>query len=360
MGFIGINETQLTISSRFHKDNNDYFLHYMLQKVFSINLFDLKTETNNDNIWDFLLIYLFPYYLKKAINQGLYKEYVRNNYNDANLKGAIDINRHLRENLPFKGVIAYSTREHTFDNKLTQLIRHTQEYIKSRNFATVLNNDKETREAVNLINFNTTTYNKQNRLKVIQNNIKYLNHPFYTEYEILRKICLQILRREGLNLEGKSQNKVYGILFDGAWLWEEYLNTLLKDKFNHPENKTGKYKEFLFENSQPIFPDFISKDSTIIVDAKYKHLKYSNDEYGRNDYYQLITYMYRFNSLSGYLIFPIDSKKTFIEKLIIKNTNGVVTKLGLAIPSDGFKDFNSFQNLINLSEIEIMKQFDCL
>lgn len=39
MGFIGRNSTQLTISSRFAKDeNNDYFLHYMLQKVFSINL----------------------------------------------------------------------------------------------------------------------------------------------------------------------------------------------------------------------------------------------------------------------------------------------------------------------------------
>ncbi len=39
MGFVGRNSSQLTISSRFAKDdNNDYFLHYMLQKVFSINL----------------------------------------------------------------------------------------------------------------------------------------------------------------------------------------------------------------------------------------------------------------------------------------------------------------------------------
>mgnify|MGYP005605658625 CR=1 FL=1 len=36
MGFIGINDTQLKIKSRFAKeDENDYFLHYMLQKVFS-------------------------------------------------------------------------------------------------------------------------------------------------------------------------------------------------------------------------------------------------------------------------------------------------------------------------------------
>ncbi len=28
LGFVGINDTQLTISSRFYPDGNDYFLHY--------------------------------------------------------------------------------------------------------------------------------------------------------------------------------------------------------------------------------------------------------------------------------------------------------------------------------------------
>ena len=41
MGFVGINNSEITIHSRFAKNNNDYFLHYMLQKVFSINMFDL-------------------------------------------------------------------------------------------------------------------------------------------------------------------------------------------------------------------------------------------------------------------------------------------------------------------------------
>ena len=49
MGFIGRNSTQLTISSRFAKDeNNDYFLHYMLQKVFSINLLKFDQTPNKE------------------------------------------------------------------------------------------------------------------------------------------------------------------------------------------------------------------------------------------------------------------------------------------------------------------------
>ncbi len=51
MGFIGIGDTQLKISSRFSDDDqNDYFLHYMLQKVFSINLFDWKHQDSDGEL----------------------------------------------------------------------------------------------------------------------------------------------------------------------------------------------------------------------------------------------------------------------------------------------------------------------
>ena len=74
MGFVGVNDTQLDIKSRFaQEDEEDYFLHYILQKVFAINLFDIKHTTNEQRVFDFLL-YLFPYYLKKAIAQGLFKK----------------------------------------------------------------------------------------------------------------------------------------------------------------------------------------------------------------------------------------------------------------------------------------------
>ena len=96
MGFIGRNSTQLTISSRFAKDdNNDYFLHYMLQKVFSINLLKFDQTPNKENIWDFLL-YLFPYYLKKAYSQGIYKAYRKESYNVQSMFHLTDNNHILK------------------------------------------------------------------------------------------------------------------------------------------------------------------------------------------------------------------------------------------------------------------------
>ena len=82
MGFVGVNETSLSIHSRFtHKKADgevdtsslDYFLYYMLQKVFSINVFSLEHASSlEDRMLDFLL-FLFPTMLGNAMSQGLYR-----------------------------------------------------------------------------------------------------------------------------------------------------------------------------------------------------------------------------------------------------------------------------------------------
>lgn len=313
MGFVGVNDTQLDIKSRFAKvDEDDYFLHYMLQKVFSINLFDIKHTTRQEDIFDFLL-YLFPHFLKKALAQGLFKKYRRFEYNDANIRGPIDVNRHIRENIPFRGTVAYSTREHSYDNEVTQLVRHTIEYIRTKEFgANILNNDPETKNCVMQINLATQSYNVRERVKVINQNLRPIRHPYYSAYTDLQNLCLRILRHESLKY-GQEKGKVYGVLFDGAWLWEEYLNTILKPcGFKHPENKSHKgglkmfqkdaENEAISKNSRKLYPDFW-KDN-FILDAKYKHL---NAGVGREDLYQVVTYMYCKKARHGGYVFPYES-----------------------------------------------------
>lgn len=360
MGFIGRNSTQLTISSRFAKDeNNDYFLHYMLQKVFAINLLKFDQTPNTENIWDFLL-YLFPYYLKKAYSQGIYKAYKKEEYNDTNVKGSIDVKRHLLMNIPFTGKIAYTTREHSYNNNLTQLIRHTIEHIRTHPYGSgVLTSDSELRDIVSKFIFVTNkTYNSNSRQKVITANFRPVTHPYFTEYSALQKICLKILRHEKITF-GKEKDRVYGLLFDGAWLWEEYLNTILKENFIHPENKTGKHSNLLFENFQPIYPDFISKEVPKSVgDAKYipldrQHSYSENSEKATSIYYKTIAYMYRFSSKNGFLIFP-KQDTSFFETYRIKETDGMLKKIGLAVPQTT-ETFKEYMKTMNENE-ETMRQ----
>ena len=361
MGFVGYNETEVTIQSRFSTGNNDYFLHYMLQKVYSINLFDLKHSSSNENIFDFL-IYLFPFYLKKAMRQGIYKEYKRKEYNNSNIKGAINIAQHLKSNLPFRGKVAYSSREQSYDNKVTQLIRHTIEFIKQHKLANnILSSDTETQQKVNEIIQLTPTFQNSNRISVINSNLRPMAHPYFSEYTDLQRICLQILRYEGLKY-GQEKNKIYGILFDGAWLWEEYTNTILKDcGFKHPRNDIFKGGINLFRTRGHYlrYPDFWKEG--FIIDAKYK--KMNNKTIGRDDMHQIISYMYVKQAKTGGFIYPFNGKnEASLEEEIghLNGYNGVVKKWNISIPF-GSSDFTDFCISMQNSEDkikEIIKEND--
>ncbi|MCC8120143.1 MAG: hypothetical protein LIP09_15560 [Bacteroidales bacterium] len=345
MGFVGVNDTSIAILSRFAKKGSDFFLHYMLTKIFALNVFNLSHSFDNETIFDFLL-YLFPWHLSEALSQGLFKTYRRFEYNDSRLRGPINVARHIKENNPFVGKVAYNTREHTFDNPVTQLVRHTIEYIKDHPFGNnILNGSQEIRNAVQSIIYSTPSYNNTDRQSVINENLKPVIHPFFTEYYDLQRLCLQILNQEGLKY-GSQKDKVFGVLFDGAWLWEEYLNTLLSPMgFKHPRNKTGEGRISLFQHGgYPRYPDFMK--GNCIIDAKYKRLKDSGID--RDDLHQIISYMYVEKATQGMVVYPsnIKTEKEIIG--ILRGYGGEFSKLGLLIPLAN--DITDFIQKINLEE----------
>ena len=348
MGFIGFGETKVRIHSRFAQGEDDYFLHYMLQKVFAINLFDLKYHADDESIFDFL-IYLFPAFLKRAIRQGLYKEYQTRTYNDPNIRGRIDVSRHIRQNTPFAGKVAYSTREYAYDNYVTQLIRHTIEFISNHPYGGgILQNDDLTNDAVTLIREATPTYSQNERRKVMNKNLRPLSHPYFSEYRHLQQLCMQILRYEEIKY-GRNEDEIYGVLFDGAWLWEEYLNTILKNQgYIHPQNKISKGRIYLFEDRTGVrYPDFYKDD--IVLDAKYKRyadMKLQNID--GDDLHQVITYMYILAARYGGLIVPRQHKQKDIVQTskILKGYGGRMNIYGLTVdsPAQNYKDYCTQMN----------------
>lgn len=302
VGFIGVNGKSISIHSRFSKNSReDFFLHYMISKVLCINIINLPHGTTDEQIFDFLL-FLFPKLLNEALMQGIYKEYQRNEYNDANVRGVIDINRHLKKNFPFNGRVTYRTREFSHDNPITELVRHTIEYLGKTIFGkTFLEKDEETRRNVAQIISATPHYSRQEREKVINCNLKAINHPYFSRYAPLQKLCLRILRHEKMKY-GKKENKIYGILFDVSYLWEEYIaSILIKQEFKHPNNRRGTGRIYLTkDNLYPRYPDFYREHDNIIIDAKYKRA------INRDDVHQMIAYIYRLKGLNGIFIQPSD------------------------------------------------------
>lgn len=163
---------------------------------------------------------------------------------------------------------------------------------------------------------------------------------------------------------GSGSRQIYGILFDGAWLWEEYINSLIKDVFYHPMNKSGNGAQRLFDgNVGLIYPDFISRNSEMrmIADAKYKPI----DNIGNRDYLQVLAYMFRFDAKTSYFLFPevgdfddlklrINRGSTYEENVSPRDDISII-KRGLKIPVD--PDYAGFVTRMEISEREFMRVF---
>ncbi len=341
MGFLGGENQRLVIESRFSRGERDYFFQYLLEKVLKIpNFINLQTSINQDDRLFSLMLFLFPIYLREAMRKGLFKTYIRRQYNDGNVRGSIDIARHIKTNTPFIGKAAYSQREYSYDNYLIELVRHTIEFIKGKNCGRIILST--VKDEVDQVIQATPEYRMNDRRKIIDINIKnVVRHAYYYEYRLLQQLCILILRNDK-HQYGNGTRNVYGILFDGAYLWEEYVNMLIGDVFYHPKNKTGYGTQRLFAgNLGLIYPDFIGKDEKkrTIADAKYKPL---NNISGK-DYLQLLAYMFRFDAKKGYYFYPeadlLDDLSLVLNKGITYENNVLprddisVVKCGLHIPN---------------------------
>jgi len=337
MGFIGFDNVQITIGSRFDTNTGqNYFLQYLLSKVFAINLNDLTTSAGNDNIWNFLLYLIFYNQLNKALRQGIFKTYIKKSYNNPQIKGSINIARHLKQNLPFRGNIAYDTKEFSYDNDLTQLIRHAIEFIISKGFdainSNIFNDIKLMREV-------TPSYSQTTRLDVIKQNYRPVHHPYFTEYEALRILALKILGHKTLSYH-QNNNEVYGILIDGAWLWEAYLHTILKNlTFKHPENDKGTGRVYMFKGyGGHLYPDFYSVKKQLVIDAKYKHLHRSIDN---KDLQQMVTYLHILQIPEGLFLYPDKENSGVHNSRILNGLGGKIGVYAFKVPqkTENYKDF---------------------
>lgn len=367
MGFLGCGSERLVIESRFAAKGEDYFFSYLLDRVLDIpNIISLDTDADQENKLFRLLLFLFPHYLQTAMRKGPFKTYVRNCYNDSHVKGTIDVARHIRKNIPFVGNVAYDQREYSYDNDLMELVRHTIEFIRQKPYG--YNLLAKVKGEVQLVVEATQNYRAHDRRKVIvENKNNVVRHAYYREYRALQQLCILILQHQKHQI-GTGSRQVYGILFDGAWLWEEYISTIIGDFFYHPMNKAGSGAQRLFAgNIGLIYPDFISKnrENRVIADAKYKPI----DNIGNRDYLQLLAYMFRFDAKSGFYFYPEAVGDT---NLLLKMNRGstyegdvsarndvTVIKHGLKIPNHT-PDYQCFVQEMQTAEQEFKKAIESL
>ena len=142
-------------------------------------------------------------------------------------------------------------------------------------------------------------------------------------------------------------------MFDGAWLWEEYLDTLLKSiGFEHPRNKTGEGRKYMFtDHTGACYPDFYCQE--MVLDAKYK----GYEDLGTvqtADLYQVISYMHILKLNHGGFVVPVSNDE---KQSVAKQLNGYGGKLsvfGMQVDQKS-PTFTCFANKMEAEESRLLE-----
>ena len=302
---------QVEVLSRFDKGEKNYFLNYLLSKAFDCALGAESVSAERSSLLEILLDIVFVRRLGEAVKAGLLRHYREFRNNDWNFKGSLDLARHIRENVPLMHGIAYRKREIDLDVPVNRMILKAALTVNRRHPA-FFEDYPDAADALRQLRMGVTEEHDLRTLLSRRDCREPVRHPFYREiWEPLRRIARMILEDEHWTLftnETTDEDEVSGIVFDGSWLWEEYIAKVLKTDFLHcgrGESADGQGLRVFVDGYARFYPDFLKKDRSCVLDAKYKR---SNPNGDRDDVHQVLCYLLLTGAKFGGLVFPPEDR----------------------------------------------------
>ena len=285
---------KISLSNDIIKDRK--MLIFMLSKCNKLSV-DIKELLNSNILNNSLLDILAKVYSKKLLNElqkGLYREYVSKEEALSIIKGKILISKSIKENTINKNKMNCKYDEFTEDNLFNAILKRAINVI----LFSIKNDDvkKELNIINNLFNDVSDIYISNNI--ILNYKLNRMNNRFLECFTLAKLILLNSSMDKSL---GKENG--FSILFEMNYLYEEYIEVLLKEAFNDTNisiNTQEKSRYLLWNtlkerNEIALKPDIvIYKDNKpkIIIDTKWKSSSINNREiYSQSDIYQMYAYI---------------------------------------------------------------------
>ena len=301
---------QVEILSRFDSGNNNYFLNYLLSKALDVAIGSETVVAQRASVLDLLLDVVFVRRFGEAAKYGLLRQYRTLRNNDWNFKGRLDVSRHLRENQPIPHGVAYVNREIDLDVPVNRMLLHAAMIVRRRR-PDLFDGNGDAMDALRILRTAIPDPDDLRTVLACRDCRESITHPFYREvWEPLRQIARMILEDEKWQLfQENAEEEVSGVVFDGAWLWEEYLATVLSGcGYEHCVRDQGESNKFMSLKNEnnghkvaPMYPDFVRKENdryVALADAKYKRFLQ------RDDRLQMIAYSFIYDTRVVSIIYP--------------------------------------------------------
>lgn len=251
-----------------------------------------------------VLIYLFSKYTRELLNSSIYQQYEEVNRELSFIKGRLNINEYISENLS-KGKwhkLNCTYDAFVFDNEFNRIIK----YVTTLLFNVTSNQDnkKNLREILFILDEVSDERATAEQCSRISFN------PMFGEFETVRDYC-QLFLTNCVSFDYKNDLKLFAFLLPMEYVFEDFIFGFIDKELENVTAKAQRSDTYLDEDKAfNLKPDLWLKTDhkSLIADTKYK-IVYSDEkdpkkEISQNDLYQMLAYAVRFEVNEIILFYP--------------------------------------------------------
>lgn len=251
-----------------------------------------------------VLIYLFSKYTRELLNSSIYQQYEEVNRELSFIKGRLNINEYISENLS-KGKwhkLNCTYDAFVLDNEFNRIIK----YVTTLLFNVTSNQDnkKNLREILFILDEVSDERATAEQCSRISFN------PMFGEFETVRDYC-QLFLTNCISFDYKNDLKLFAFLLPMEYLFEDFIFGFIDKELENVTAKPQRSDTYLdVGKAFNLKPDLWLKTDTksLIADTKYK-IVYSDEKdpkkgISQNDLYQMLAYAVRFKVDEIILFYP--------------------------------------------------------
>lgn len=264
-----------------------------------------QTGLNNEQADFFeILIYLFSKYTKELLSSSIYQKYVEIENELSFVKGRIDFDGYITNNLSrgrnHKVSCVFDSFE--MDNNFNQCIKQVSKLLLSAT--------KDTQNKRNLYDILFLLDEVSDVAISAEECKKILFNPMFSSFETVRDYCVLFLENS-VSFNYKNSLKLFAFLLPMEYVFEDFLFGFI-DREIDGVKPYGQVKDTFLDAEKKfnLRPDLVLKagNHKFIADTKYK-MVYADEidpkkGISQNDLYQMVAYAIRFNTTDIKLFYP--------------------------------------------------------
>lgn len=265
-----------------------------------------------------ILIYLFSKYTKELLSSTIYQKYVEIENELSFVKGRIDFNSYITDNLSkgrnHKLSCVFDSFE--MDNNFNQCIKQVSKLLVSA--TKDAQNKRNLYDILFLLDEVSDVSISSEECKRIQFN------PMFMDFETVRDYCVLFLENS-VSFNYKNDLKLFAFLLPMEYVFEDFIYGFIDKEIEEVKAKSQK-KKYLDETGDfTMKPDLVLNvnNKMIIADTKYKMVYDDSVDkkngISQNDLYQMIAYAIRFKAHEIKLLYPnsVKNNTTHLKKIEI-------------------------------------------